>query len=72
MNFSDALQEIRLGKKVTRPGWNGRGMHVALQEPDPESMNTLPYIYIITASRDRVPWTVSQTDLLASDWVVVV
>jgi hypothetical protein len=27
-----------------------------------------PYIVMYTAQRDIVPWTASQTDILAEDW----
>ncbi len=31
----------------------------------------LPYLMMLTAQGDFVPWLVSQTDLLAEDWQVV-
>jgi hypothetical protein len=31
---------------------------------------TLPYIYMKTADGNLVPWLASQTDLLATDWVI--
>jgi len=73
MNFSDALKDLKAGYHLTRKGWNGKGQHdlipfVAMQNPDEHSANTLPYIYIITVTGDRVPWLASQTDLLAEDW----
>lgn len=30
MNFGDALDELKDGEKVTRSGWNGKDMYVAL------------------------------------------
>ncbi len=30
MNFGDALEAMRAGKRVARAGWNGKGMWVAL------------------------------------------
>ena len=68
MNFSDALILLKAGHNLRRGGWNGKGMHVAVQRPDQFSANTLPYIYMITVTGDRVPWLASQTDLLAEDW----
>lgn len=68
MDFGGALILLRAGKKVTRDGWNGRGMHLALQVPDAHSKMTLPYIYMSTVTGDLVPWLASQTDLLAADW----
>ena len=33
MNFGQALEAIKQGKKVARKGWNGKGMYIALMEP---------------------------------------
>jgi hypothetical protein len=68
--FGKALDLLKIGEFVTRRGWNGKGMYLGLQRPDEHSANTLPYIYIITVTKDRVPWTASQTDILAEDWEV--
>lgn len=71
MDFAMALNNLKLGHKIARSGWNGKGMHIAIQSPDEHSANTLPYIYMITVTGDRVPWLASQTDLLSNDWVLV-
>lgn len=77
MDFGRAIDGMREGLKMRRAGWNGKGMWVALQEPDAGSMNTLPYIYIeypvghvAYPNGSRVPWLASQTDMLANDWEV--
>lgn len=62
---------LKVGKWVAREGWNGKGMYLGLQIPDDGSVNTLPYIFMITAQGDRVPWLASQTDMLSSDWGLV-
>ena len=67
-SFSAALYMLKSGRKMQRSGWNGRGMFVAIQEPDEHSANTLPYIWMHTADGHRVPWVASQTDLLSCDW----
>lgn len=63
-----AVKQMQNGSKVVRSGWNGKNMYLGLQIPDEHSANTLPYVYIITVTGDRVPWLCSQTDLLANDW----
>ena len=68
MDFSDALDSLQVGFKIWRTGWNGQGQYLGIQQPDKNSKNTLPYIWIRTVNGDRVPWTASQTDLLAKDW----
>lgn len=70
MKFGGALDSLRAGHKVTRPGWNGKGMWLALQTPDEHSKMTLPYIYMKTADANLVPWIPSETDLLAEDWAI--
>ena len=32
MDFSDALRAVKDGKKISRIGWNGKGMFLTLQE----------------------------------------
>lgn len=80
MNFGQAIEAMKEGKRVARKGWNGKGIFIELQVPDEYSKMTHPYIYIDTtelvtdnpdAPKDRVPWLASQTDMLAEDWEVV-
>lgn len=77
MDFGDAIRFMKQGNKVTRRGWNGKGLWLELQRPDEHSKMTLPYIYINYPddAQDtpgaRVPWLASQTDMLAEDWWVV-
>ena len=70
MNFGQAIEMLKSGKKVAREGWNGK-MYLELQRPDEHSKMTLPYIYMRTAQGDFVPWLASQTDMLSEDWVTV-
>lgn len=74
MNFGEALELLKNGKRVARSGWNGKGMWVTLQRPNELSLMTLPYLYLsypsdaINTPGARVPWLASQTDILAEDW----
>lgn len=76
MDFGKALEALKAGKRVSRTGWNGRGLWLELQTPDANSKMTLPYVYINypvdakTTPGARVPWLCSQTDMLADDWEV--
>jgi hypothetical protein len=38
MNFGEALQALKDGKKVERSGWNGRGMYVTLKPGYPDGI----------------------------------
>ncbi len=72
-DFSDVVRALKDGLCVTRDAWNGEGMplELELREPNAKSEMTLPYIYMFTADKHLVPWTPSQTDILAEDWVIL-
>lgn len=67
-NFGWALEVLKHNKRVTREGWNGKGMWIKLQVPDEYSKMSLPYIYFSTVNGDLIPWVASHTDLLSNDW----
>lgn len=69
-DFGWALRNLRNGERVTRHGWNGKGMWLELQRPGLGSKMTRPYIYIKTAQGDLVPWVASHGDLLGDDWEI--
>ncbi len=86
MNFSQALEAIKSGKRVARSGWNGKNMFVFLVPGSRFQVNRPPLLGIYpegteidyhahvdmrTATGQIVPWLVSQTDLLADDWGIV-
>lgn len=80
MDFSEALIELKKGKKLLRKGWNGAGIFIELQTPTELSKMTLPYLFINTeplksendeAVRGKVPWLASQTDILCDDWEIL-
>ena len=80
MTFGLAIEALKMGKKVARRGWNGKGIFIELQVPDQHSKMSSPYFFIDTtglqsdnpdAPRSRVPWLPSQTDMLAEDWIVI-
>lgn len=86
LTFSVALQYIKMGKKVAREGWNGKGMFVFLVPGSTFKVNRPPLLGIYpegteikyhahidmkTADGQIVPWLASQTDVLAEDWEVV-
>jgi hypothetical protein len=70
LDIGQAIHFLRAGSRVARAGWNGKGMWLALQVPDAHSKMSLPYVYSSTSSGDLVPWLCSQSDLLATDWLV--
>lgn len=70
MSFGLAIEALKKGHKVSRAGWNGKGMYLLLQMPDAHSKMTMPYIYMKTAEHKYVPWLASQNDMLCDDWVL--
>lgn len=86
MDFGMALNELKVGNKVARKGWNGKGMFLFLVPgstfevnrapllgiyPAGTVINYCPHIDMKTADDKIVPWLASQTDVLAEDWLVV-
>lgn len=71
MNFGGALEALKAGEHVTRTGWNGKGMYLALQTPDEHSKMKRPYIYIVPDADHVIPWVASQADIFAEDWEIV-
>ncbi|QYH55390.1 DUF2829 domain-containing protein [Liquorilactobacillus nagelii DSM 13675] len=81
MNFGEALEAVKNGKKIARKGWNGKGQYVFLIE----GMELTEFIVknklgdfatgvlAIKTSNGitQVGWLASQTDMLASDWYIV-
>jgi len=83
MNFGQAIEQLKQGKKVARKGWNGKGMFIVYTEgmsshfvkigEDKYSKITtsLPYILMYTANKEYQPgWLASQADILSEDWEV--
>lgn len=69
MDFSEALHHLKAGQHITRTGWNGKGMWLAIEDTTRWATSTMrPFIYMRTADGQMVPWVASQTDLLAHDW----
>ena len=77
LTFGDAIHFLKLGCRLGRYGWNGKGLWLKMQRPDAGSKMTLPYLYLNypddaqNTPGARVPWLASQTDVLAEDWMVL-
>ena len=71
MKFGEAIENLKKGKRVTRKGWNGKGMYLEMQNPDDHSKMTRSYIYMKTVNDDLVPWVASQSDMIEEDWELV-
>lgn len=86
-DFARALQELKVGRRVARHGWNGKGQFLYLvpgstfnvnRPPllgiyrEGTPINYRPHIDIRCVDGSCVPWIASQSDLLAEDWFVVI
>ena len=86
MSFGLAIEAAKKGAKITRRGWNGKGMFLyyvpegryPARTDAAKSIATEDgkvdygaYIAMKTAQGNVVPWLASQTDMLADDWEVV-
>ncbi len=80
MTFGMALELLKLGKRVARTGWNGKGMWLSIAEgwnarlgaamPD-GWLGYHSFITIYNMDKLLVPWAPSQSDMLAEDWQVL-
>lgn len=83
MNFGEALDQLKAGRRVVREGWNGKGMFLFLVPgstfkvsrppllgiyPEGTTIQYQPHIDMKTAQGTVVPWLASQSDVLAEDW----
>ena len=78
MSFGLAVEALRLGKRVCRAGWNGKGVWLVYVNPVGQGINddapyykVIPWIGMKTADDKIVPWLASQIDVLADDWTII-
>ena len=85
MTFGLAVEALKKGLKVARAGWNGKGMWLFLIQSSNDIAKLHGYgfgeskgestfqdaIFMRTVDAQLVPWTASQTDVLAEDWTLV-
>jgi len=82
MNFGQALEALKEGKWVQRAGWNGKDMHIYLEDSlsvtfgdgafKGQTRKYEPCIVMFTAQGKHQPgWLASQPDMLAEDWQIV-
>lgn len=84
MNFGQAIEALKDGKKVSRAGWNGKGMFIYLVPADSYPARTEaalthfgamveynPYFAIRNVNNTVSTWVPSVNDCLANDWEFV-
>lgn len=82
MTFGQAIEALKLGKKVSRRGWNGKGQYLSLgtefryrdlagwQEAVHETSGKAAIVFHGTIG-EQVGWLASQSDMLSEDWTIV-
>ena len=86
LSFGDAIAYLKLGFKVARAGWNGKGMWLILQTGSEVTLRegtcyhkaglkhvkVDPHIDMFTAAGTMQPgWLASQADILSDDWQII-
>jgi Protein of unknown function (DUF2829) len=86
MSFGQAIEAVKMGLKVARTNWNGKGMFIFLVPGSTFKVNRPPLLGIYpegtevtyqshidmkTADDRVVPWLASQSDMLDDDWQIV-
>lgn len=71
MDFGDAIKALKSGKRVSRTGWNGKGMWLQLQNTDENSKMGHPYIFMSDVQGKLFPWNPNNLDMLAEDWGIL-
>lgn len=83
MAFGDALAVLKLGGRVARKGWNGKGQFVELatcisyRKSGGELVNVEhaaignAALAFVGTSGVQLGWLASQADMLAEDWYIV-
>jgi hypothetical protein len=86
MTFGDAIYAMKMGERVRRHGWNGKGQYVFLADEvefhtnadisefygSADGVRVLPMYVIRTAQGDLQPgWLASQRDMMENDWEIV-
>ena len=83
VNFGEALEALKQGKKVSRNGWNGKKQHIQLAKnisyatADGDIVNAEhktignKAIAFVGTSGVQIGWLASQADMLSDDWNIV-
>lgn len=86
MTFGLAIEALKMGKKVARAGWNGKGMFIFLIPgstfkvnrppllgiyPEGTTIGYRPHIDMKHANGDIGTWDCAIGDILGEDWQIV-
>lgn len=69
MNFGKAFEQVKKGKAMRLPQWQG-DVKIKSQYPDENSKMTAPYLYV-NSRFGNVPWKETMIELFSEDWEVI-
>lgn len=81
--FGEAIRRLKVGQKVSRKGWNGKGQYIQLATGISYKLGTGKIvncthedignkaIAFVGTSGVQMGWLASQADMLAEDWIIV-
>ena len=82
MNFGEAINAMKEGKRVSRMGWNGKDQYIELAtnisymnargeivNADHKDIGNQAIAFVGTRGV-QLGWLASQADMLANDWVI--
>lgn len=78
-DFGQAIENMKLGYNMQRQGWNGKGMHVYLEEgrhlpiaagAGHGTTRVYDQVFVMYTAQGthQAGWLASQADMLAEDW----
>jgi hypothetical protein len=82
MNFGEAINAMKEGKKCARSGWNGKNQYIELASnisyvnPQGNVVNAEhdaignQAVAFVGTSGVQLGWLASQADMLADDWAI--
>jgi hypothetical protein len=82
-NFGEVIAALKQGLWARRAGWNGKGMHIYLEEDWSFPIRAGVYkkqsrqygaVVVLYAGKDDLHqpgWVCSQADMMAEDWEIV-
>ena len=82
MNIGEAVTALKSGRWIRRAGWNGKNMHVYMEDAHSEkigdgvfkgeSREYGAHLVLFTSQGVHQPgWNASTPDLLAEDWEII-
>lgn len=70
--FEKSLHLMKKGYNLKRLSWRGKKTNVFLHLPSKEEVCNVPFLCVSTSIGTTGPWTPTQCDMNAKDWVIAI